>query len=124
MKIALYVIAILWVISGTFLIIYTERTREVLRKLFLTDKVKLVAFLPLIVGLVLIVGAFFNRDMFWLAFIIGLLATSKGIYFFAAPQQKVKGFMEWWFINASPSTVRLFGLIAFVLGVAILSYLR
>ncbi|NQU15265.1 MAG: hypothetical protein HQ561_14020 [Desulfobacteraceae bacterium] len=48
MKIALYVIAILWVISGTFLIIYTERTREVLRKLFLTDKVKLVAFSPLL----------------------------------------------------------------------------
>ncbi len=124
MKIALYVIAILWIISGTFLIIYTEQTRSFLKKLFLRDNTKLLAFLPLIVGLVLIVGAFFNRDMFWLAFIIGLLATSKGIYFFVAPQEQVKGLLDWWFINASPGTVRLFGLIGFVLGVAVLSYLR
>ncbi len=123
MKIVLYIIAILWVISGTFLIIYTEQTRSFLKKLFLTDKIKLLSFLPFVVGLVLVVGAFFNKGMFWLVFIIGLLAVLKGVYFFIAPQQQAKALLEWWFMNASPRTVRFFGLITFFIGVTVLSYL-
>lgn len=124
MNIALYIIAILWIILATFLIIYTERTREFLERVFLTDKIRMWASLPIIVGLLFIIGAFFNRDMFWLAFIIGLLATSKGVYFLIAPPKQIRGLLEWWFVKAGPGTVRLFGLIAFVLGVAVLSYLR
>jgi uncharacterized protein YjeT (DUF2065 family) len=123
MKIVLYIIAILWVISGTFLIIYTEQTREFLKKVFLTENTKLLAFLPFVVGLVLVVGAFFNKGMFWLAFIIGLLAMLKGVYFFMAPKQQAKALLEWWFINANPRTVRFFGLITFFIGVTFLSFL-
>ncbi len=123
MKIALYIIAVLWVISGTFLIIYTEQTRAFLKKLFLTDSTKLLSFLPFVVGLVLVVGAFFNKGMFWLVFIVGLLAVCKGIYFFVAPQQQTKALLEWWFVSASPRTVRFLGLITFFIGVTFLSYL-
>ncbi len=123
MKIALYVIAILWVISGTFLIIYTEQTRSFLKKLFLTDNTKLLAFLPFVVGLVLVVGAFYNRGMFWLVFIVGLLAVFEGVYFIVAPKQQAKALLEWWFMSASPRTVRFFGLITFFIGVTFLSYL-
>ncbi len=124
MNVILYIIAILWIVMGTFLIIYTERTREFFKKPFLTDRVRLLALLPFIVGLVLIIGAFFNRDMSWFAFILGLLAILKGIYFFLAPQQQVKALLEWWFLKAGPGTLRFFGLIGFVIGVALLSYLK
>jgi len=123
MKIALYIIAILWVISGTFLVIYTESTRKFLKKVFLTANTKLLSLLPFVVGLVLVVGAFFNRGMFWLVFIIGLLAVFKGVYFLMAPQQQAKALLEWWFMSASPRTIRFFGLITFFIGVTFLSYL-
>lgn len=124
MKILLYVVALLWIISGTLLIVFTEKTRAILKKMFLTEKVKWLATFPLIFGVVLIIGAFLNREIFWLAFILGLLATSKGLYFYMAPSQQAKALLEWWFLKAKPETVRLFGLITFVLGVALISYLR
>jgi len=123
MKIALYIIAILWVISGTFLIIYTEPARKLLKKVSLTNNTKLLSLLPFVVGVILVVGAFFNKGMFWLVFIVGLLAVLKGVYFFVAPQQQVKALLEWWFVSASPRTVRFLGLITFFIGVTFLSYL-
>ena len=124
MKALLYVIALLWIGAGTFVIVFTERTREVMKTMFLTEKVKRLSVLPFVFGVVLIIGAFFNRDLFWFAFILGLLATSKGIYFYMAPIEQSKGLLEWWFVQARPETVRFMGLILFVLGVALFSYLR
>ena len=124
MTVLLYVIALLWIVAGTSLIVFTEKTRDIFKKMFLTEKVKRLSFLPFIFGVVLIIGAFFNRDIFWLIFILGLLATSKGVYFYMAPPQQTKALMEWWFIKAQPETIRVMGLIVFVLGVALFSYLR
>ncbi len=123
MKIALYIIAILWVISGTFLIIYTEPARKLLEKVSLTNNTKLLSLLPFVVGVILVVGAFSNKNMFWLVLIIGLLAVFKGVYFLMAPQQQAKALLEWWFMSASPRTIRFFGLITFFIGVTFLSYL-
>jgi hypothetical protein len=124
MKALLYVIALVWIAAGTFLIVFTERSREVLKSIFFIEKVKRLSVLPFIFGIVLIIGAFCNKDLFWFAFILGLLATSKGIYFYMAPLEQTKGLMEWWFVQARPETVRFMGLIIFVLGVALFSYLR
>ena len=120
----LYVIALVWVVAGTSLIVFTDKTRDMFKKVFLTENVKRLSFLPFILGVVLIIGAFSNRDIFWFAFILGLLATSKGIYFYMAPPQQTKALLEWWFNQAKPETMRVFGLIIFVLGVALFSYLR
>ena len=124
MKALLYIIALLWIVSGTSLIVFTEKTREVFKKILPTEKVKWLSVLPFIFGVILIIGAFFNRDIFWLAFVLGLLATSKGVYLYMAPSQQTKVLMDWWFFKAKPETIRFFGLIIFVLGVALFSYLR
>ncbi|MBW1784574.1 MAG: hypothetical protein JRL30_28000, partial [Deltaproteobacteria bacterium] len=75
-------------------------------------------------GVVLIIGAFFSRDVFWFVFILGLLAILKGIYLYLAPLEQTKALMDWWFIRARPETVRFMGLILFVIGIALFSYLR
>ncbi|MBW1781056.1 MAG: hypothetical protein JRL30_09985 [Deltaproteobacteria bacterium] len=124
MKALLYIIALLWIASGTLVIVFTEKSREVFKKLFLTEKVKYLSILPFVFGVILIIGAFYNRDIFWFAFILGLLATSKGLYFYMAPFEQSKALMDWWFFRARPETVRFMGLILFVLGVALFSYLR
>ena len=118
-----YVLALLWIASGAFLIVFTEKTREFFKKIFLTDRVRRWSALPLIFGVILIIAAFCKRDMFWLALILGLLGIAKGIYLFAGPPEQTKAFMEWWLLKARPETVRFFGLISFVLGIAVLSYL-
>ena len=123
LKVILYIIAVAWIAYGVLLILYTDKTRRFLKQLFLTDYVKLLALLPFIIGVVLAGGAFFYREAFWLSFILGIIAMIKGIYLFVAPLSQVKGFFEWWFEKADGSTIRLFGLIIFLLGGAMLAYL-
>jgi hypothetical protein len=123
MNIVLYIISILWIVVGVFLVIYTEGTREFYKKLFLRDSVKWMAVIPVIFGVFLVVGAFYYERLFWLAIILGILALAKGVYVFFAPSHQIKGLLEWWFNRASDGTIRLFGLIIFILGSAMLSYL-
>ncbi|MDO9528401.1 MAG: hypothetical protein Q7J27_04485 [Syntrophales bacterium] len=123
MKILLGVIAVLWIVEATFLIIYTEGTRKFLKKVVLKMNMKIMAVLALIFGLIFIVGAFYFKEMFWLVFILGMIAIIKGVYLFVAPPNQVKALLEWWFHKASGETIRAMGLIAIILGTAILSYL-
>ena len=81
------------------------------------------AVLPFIFGVVLVVGAFYCESVFWLAIILGILALAKGVYIFFAPSSQIKGLLDWIFNRATDGSIRLFGLIIFVLGSAMLSYL-
>jgi len=123
MAIVLYIISILWIVAGVFLVIYTEGTREFYKKLFLRDRVKWMGVIPFIFGAVLVAGAFYDERVFWLAIILGILALAKGVYIFFAPSSQIKDLLDWWFNRAGDGTLRLFGLIIFILGSALLSYL-
>jgi uncharacterized protein YjeT (DUF2065 family) len=123
MNIVLYILAILWIVAGTFLVLYTESTKEFLKKLFLTDHFRWLAVLPLIFGILLVVGAFYHKEMFWLVFILGVLGLLKGVFLIIGPSAQIKKLLEWWFHKASDRTIRLNGLISVILGTAILSYL-
>jgi len=123
MSIALYIIAILWIVIGVFIILYTERTMKILRKLFFIEKVRLLSILPIIFGIVLIIGAFVCTQIFFLSFILGVLALLKGLYLVMGPLSQIKRIMDWWFNKASDSYIRLCGLIIFIIGIAVLSNL-
>ena len=123
MNIVLYVLAILWIVIGTFLVLYTESTQEVLKKLFFTDHFRWLAALPLIFGILLVVGAFSHKEMFWLVFVLGVLGILKGVFLIIGPSVQIKRLLDWWFHKASERTIRLNGLISVILGTAILSYL-
>ena len=123
MNIVLYILAVLWIVVGTFLVLYTESTQEVLKKLFFTDHFRWVATLPLIFGILLVVGAFFHKEMFWLVFVLGVLGIAKGVFLIIGPSGQIKELLDWWFYKASERTIRMSGLISVILGTAILSYL-
>ena len=123
MIVLLYIISVIWIAAGVFLIIYTDRYREFSKKVFPTDKLKVWAVVPLFFGVVLVLGAFFEKDVFWLAFILGLLALLKGVYLIAGPSAQAKKLVEWWFEKASDRIIRLSGLIIFFLGSAIFTSL-
>jgi len=124
MKALLYLISLLWIAAGTFVVVFTEKYREVFKRVFPTQKPKLLSIIAFAFGVVLIIGAFFNRDVFWFVFILGLLAILKGIYLYLAPTEQIKALMDWWFFRARPETNRFMGLILFVIGIALFSYLR
>ena len=102
------------------MILYTERTKEVSKDLFATDKLKAWAVLPLFLGVVLVIGAFFQKGVSWIAFILGVLALLKGVYLIVGPPVQVRKLVDWWFDQASDRTIRLSGLIMFFLGSALL----
>jgi len=96
---------------------------KILRKLFFIEKVRLLSILPIIFGIVLIIGAFVCTQLFFLSFILGVLALLKGLYLVMGPLSQIKRIMDWWFNKASDSYIRLCGLIIFILGIAVLSNL-
>ena len=67
--------------------------------------------------------AFYDKEMFGLIFILGLIGIIRGVYLVAGPADQINRLMEWWYQEAGDGTIRLFGLIAFILGCAIFSYL-
>jgi len=121
--IALYTVAILWVALGTLLIVYTEGTMDLLKRLVFMEKVRILAIFPIIFGIILIAGAFACTQIFWLSFILGLLAFMKGLYLLMGPLSQIRGLIDWWFTQASDSVIRLCGLIVFVLGIVMISNL-
>ena len=123
MNIVLHVVAILWIIIGVFILLYTERTMKIFKKLFLTEKVRVLSILPIIFGMVLVIGAFVCRQIFFLSLILGVLALIKGLYLIMGPMPQIKRLMDWWFNKATTSFIRFCGLIIFVLGIALLSNL-
>ena len=119
MIVLLYIISIIWIAAGVFLILYTERTKEVSKDRFAADKLKTWAVVPLFFGVVLVIGAFFHKGVSWIAFILGVLALAKGIFLIVGPPVQVKKLVDWWFDQASDRTIRLGGLIIFFLGSAL-----
>ena len=119
----LYTIAVLWLAAGSLLILYTEGTRAFMKRAFLQDRVRWMAVFPLLTGLLLVVGAFFYQEMFWLALVLGILAILKGAYLVVGPSSHIEGILEWWFNRADASTIRFWGLLSFILALALLSYL-
>lgn len=123
MIVALWIISILWVAWGTYMVVDTGRSRALFTAILDRENVKLLGIIPIVFGAFLLLGAFFHEPMIRLAFVLGLVAVLKGIYLFIAPPAQVRALLDWWFHKAGDDTVRLFGLIAFALGSALLSYL-
>lgn len=120
----LYIIAIVWIGLGTFLIVFTDRTREALARVFLTERIKRLSLLPFVFGGVLIIGAFVSSDPFWFVFLLGILGVVKGVYWMMAPPAQAKGLLEWWFSKATPETIRFWGLITFVFGILLMACIK
>jgi hypothetical protein len=123
MIIVLYVIAILFVGAGVLLVLYTEEVNGAFKRLFSVRSIKLLAAIPLIFGIALIAGSLSSKQIFWLPLILGFLALLKGMYLILGPPAQIRGVVDRWFTRAGYRIIRVYGLIIFVLGIAMLSQL-
>jgi uncharacterized protein YjeT (DUF2065 family) len=117
----LYGLALFWIAVGSLFILYTEESRRFLGSFMGKVQLRFLAFIPIVVGVLLIVSAKAS-GAFWFIVILGLLAIGKGVYFLLAPSAQTKSFLTWWLDSAQERTYRLWGLIIVVLGMAILSW--
>jgi len=121
MKWFIYLFSILWVASGGFLILYTDQYRELMRKLI--DRMGRVplAVTAVVIGLLLILSARGSVNAGVIA-VIGILAMAKGVVFFLNPNRIFEKILRWWLEDAVDQTYRLAGIIALILGTALLSW--
>ncbi len=117
----LYGLAFFWIAVGTAFILYTEESRQFLKDSLAKVKWKFLAFIPMAVGLLLILSAS-SSGAPWFIVILGVLAIGKGVYFLLGPQNQIQSLLDWWYNSAQERTYRFGGLIMVVLGLVLLSW--
>jgi len=123
MKWFLYAFGILWVASGSAYILYTHQFRTTITPLLKNIDRRVLSAIPFIFGILLILSA--PESIYaWFVRALGILAICKGVFFAASPQDHYKQLMNWYLEKASDQTFRLFGIIAIVIGTAVLSWIQ
>lgn len=123
MTFVLIVLSLVWIIAGTSLILDTEKTRGLFPGLVTGENIRPLAVVALILGVSLVFGSFASARHFWVPFLVGLLAIAKGVYLLRAPRARVEALLHWWASRADKRTLRLWGIVALILGSALLSHL-
>lgn len=117
MEAVLYAVGGIWIVSGTFVVLYTERARRWFSAVSGLIHFKVLAFCPVIVGVLLMIAAPTSHT-FWLVEGIGALAVIKGLLLFLIPKQEQREWLlGWWRQRASDVTWRFSGLLGVILGV-------
>ena len=121
MKGFIVLFSVLWIASGGFLILYTDRCRELMAK-----GIEQVGRVPMavtaaVVGVLLLLSARGSHNA-TVIFILGLLAIAKGALFFWNPNRIFESTRQWWLEKAADQTYRLAGMIVLVLGTALISW--
>ncbi len=121
MKWVLYLFSILWIVFGSFAILYTTQHRDIMRNILKATHLKIIAVLPFTAGILLIVCSSASHYP-WFIRLIGLFAIVKGVFIFSNPNQITYKLNDWYLSSVSDQTWRLFGIIAILLGSAVFSW--
>jgi hypothetical protein len=122
MKWILYVISILWVVFGACTVLYTAETRNTLNNLFKSFDLKILAWIPLVTGLLLVFSATASHYP-WFIRLVGLMAVAKGVLIILNPNGMLEKINQWYINTASDQTYRLSGVIYIILGTAVFSWI-
>jgi hypothetical protein len=122
MRLLLLIFSLLWMALGVTLILYTEKVRSFFQRSFAEANIRLMAPFPLVIGLMFLACSFSQGEVFALFLILGSLAVAKGIYLLFGPMSQIKSLLEWWSVRASETTLRAWGIVSLVLGIAVFSH--
>jgi hypothetical protein len=116
MEAVLYIVGALWIVLGTFSILYTDRARRWCATVNGSIPLRVMAFVPVVIGGLLMLSAPWSHS-FWLVEALGLLALAKGLLLLFIGRDKAETLVDWWDNRASEVTWRFVGLIGVILGV-------
>jgi hypothetical protein len=117
----LYVVALLFIAKGTFLILNTEQAQNISRKFIESGNYRLLGLASAVFGLVLAISSFWS-GVVWFLFILGLLLLGMGVFLLVGQEERVDALLRVWG-GISDRGLRLWGLIFLVTGTAILSWI-
>ncbi len=117
----IWLISLAWIASGCLAILHTAQTRETTGKLLTRAGRIPLGAAAAIIGVVLMIA---SRGSLQAGFIValGLLALLKGIVFLLNPRGVYERTTQWYLVEASDQTCRFLGIIALILGTALLSW--
>ena len=123
MKAIVYLLGFGHIAIGSYLILYTRETVNVLKSLSQTYQLKYLSAIPAVFGLLFLISSAGTIHP-WVLTIIGLLAVGKAVLAFTDPQKIYCRMLDWYFENVSDQTQRFFGIIGIVFGTAILTWIK
>jgi len=119
MEVVLYIVGGICIVAGSFVVLYTERARKWWAALTGPLPFKVLAFCPIVVGVLLMIAAPTSHT-FWLVEALGALAVIKGLLLLLVPREEHRRWLlEWWGRRASDVTWRFAGLVGVILGVCL-----
>ncbi|HIC91252.1 MAG TPA: hypothetical protein EYP21_04165 [Syntrophaceae bacterium] len=119
----LFAIGALWIALGTFSVLYTEKARKTLTGLIEGGNPKILAVIPLIIGLLLVISIKSSSHLLY-PLILGVLAIAKGLYFIFGKRETTDALIKWWLKDVSETTYRFWGIVAIVLGIFLIVYIK
>jgi uncharacterized protein YjeT (DUF2065 family) len=122
MKWILYIISLLWIGAGSCIILYAPQSRAFLKKTLHGVDLGLISIVPITIGVLLIISAYYSAA-FWTIVVLGILAIGKGCLFIFNPRKAADKIMTWFLDEVSDNMYRLAGIIATILGTALLSWI-
>ena len=122
MKWFLYAISVIWIVAGCCSILYTRQSKNVVRNLVESMEQKFLATLPFIAGLLFLFSASASRHP-WVIRLFGLIGIIKGVFIFVNPKGLYDKSIDWYLDSLTDQTHRFYGIIAIILGTAVLSWI-
>lgn len=116
----LYLVALLFIFAGSFLILNTERARQLGQSFQEGGNYRLWGLVGGAFGLLLTISSFWS-GVVWFLFVLGLVLCGIGIFMLVGQEERVEALMRVWG-SMSERGLRLWGLIMVVTGIAILSW--
>ncbi len=123
MKWILYVVAIIWIVLGTWANLYPVQAHGRLRSLVEGIAQRWAAIVALAVGMILVIAAPASTQGVGFVRLLGLLGIVKGFVIFMMPKERYQSLTAWWFAPVREPSWRLWGLLMLVLGVVMISWL-
>ncbi len=123
MKWVLYVICMIWIVFGSFAILYTTQYRDLLRRILKKPNLKIIAFFPFAAGILLLFSSSVSHYP-WFIRLIGMFAIIKGAFIFTNPNGIANKLNDWYLNAVSDQTHRFFGLVGILLGSAVFSWIN
>ena len=123
MKWILYIIALFWIVLGTWANLYPVQVHGRLRSLVEKTTPRWAAVAVLAGGIVLVIAGPASHQGVGFLRLLGLLGIVTGFVLFVMSKERYQSLLDWWLAPAREQSWRVWGLLMLVLGVVIFSWL-
>ena len=117
----LYIVAIIFIAKGSFLVLHTEKALEYSEMVIEKGNHRVWGVVGAAFGIMLSIASFWS-GVVWFLFLLGLMFAGIGLFIFLGEEEKVRPLLTTW-SSISSTGLRMWGLILVVTGTAILSWI-